>query len=471
MIASMTQRTNIVLFVAEDTGRHQGCYGNAYAHTPNIDRLAAQGCRYTRGYTHSPVCAPSRSGLVTGMYPWSLGTHQMRSTLLNPPRLFTHELRDAGYCVAWPTKTDFNFEPPDDFCDSTEPWWEQAPPDGPFFLYRNFSVTHESGVWDAGKQPFAKRTEDLPDELRHDPADAPVPPYLADTPNTRKEIARYHDNLTIQDRQIGHCLGWLDQHGLSDNTIVIYISDHGRGLPREKRWPYDAGVHLPLIVRWPGRIEPGTVNDELVAWVDLAPTFLSLAGVPIPDRYQGQVFLGDGRATPREYAYSGRDRMDEAFDKVRCVWSKTHLYVRNDFPHIPYAQRNRYMEQELTLQDLRELHRNGRTNPQQAVWLTERKPAEELYDLAADPDNLHNLADDPDHEQTLSHLRAELTRFLTEVGDLGETTEEELVDRGLVKDRLEEYHQRIKPLPKEYRLGPDVGVLTLREAQEQATGL
>lgn len=470
----MTQRPNFMLLVAEDTGLHQGCYGNPYADTPDIDRLASEGCRYTRGYTHSPVCAPSRGGLVTGMYPWSLGIHQMRSTLLDPPRLFTHELRDAGYHVGWPTKTDFNFEPPEDFCDSRDNWWEAVPPDGPFFLYRNFGVTHESSVWDT-KNPegndHAARTAELPDALRHDPAEAPVPPYLADTPNTRREIARYHDALTLQDIRVGQCLDWLDQHGLRDNTVVIYLADHGRGLPREKRWLYDAGVHLPLIVRWPGHIEPGTINEQLIGWVDHAPTWLSLARIDIPGHYQGRVYLGDNRIEPRRYVYSGRDRMDEAFDKVRCVRSKTHLYIRNDFPHIPYAQRNHYMEQELTLHDLRELHTRDGTNDAQAQWLADRKPAEELYDLATDPDSLHNLADNPRQSQTLVALRTELERFLADVGDLGDTTEEDLIAQGLVKDRLEEFRQRIEPLPERYRLGPGIGVLTLREAREQAAAL
>ncbi len=465
-------RPNIIMLVGEDVGRHHGCYGEPYAHTPHIDRLASQGACYTHGFSHAPVCAPSRSGLVTGRYPVCTGALHMRSTLLDPPRLFTHELRDAGYHVAWPTKLDFNFNPTDGWCDSTDDWrgsLADRPADQPFFLFRNFNNTHESGVWDppAANNDFAHRTADLPDELRHDPAGAPIPAYLPDTPQTRQDISRYHDNLTIQDQQVGQVLDEIDAAGLADNTVVIYMSDHGRGLPREKRWLYDAGIRLPLIVRWPGRIAPGSVVDDLVAWVDLAPTILSLAGAPIPDDYDGQVFLGPDAAPPRQYIYAQRDRMDEVFDRVRCVRSKRWHYIRNFYPQLPWAQHQFYMEQEPTYQAMRELHAEGKLHPPADVFLAPTKPAEELYDAEADPDMVRNLADAPEHRAILEQHRAELDRFLASIEDLGAVTEEELIARGLVKDRLDdEYRLRIDALPPRYRVGgPEYAPLTMREAE------
>lgn len=183
----------------------------------------------------------------------------------------------------------------------------------------------------------------LPDDLRHDPADVTVPPYLPDTPELRLQLAEYHDALTAIDQQIGARLAWLDEQGLRDNTIVIFLSDHGHGLPREKRWCYDAGVHLPLLVRWPDFLKPGSENDELVSWVDIAPTILSLAGVGIPASYEGQIFLGEDRAPPRETVFAGRDRMDAVFDRVRMARDKRWHFIRNDFPELPWAQRQSYM--------------------------------------------------------------------------------------------------------------------------------
>lgn len=481
MLAIMARRPNIILLIGEDTGLHLGCYGDGYASTPRLDRLAAEGCRYDQALSTAPVCAPSRSSIITGMYPWSIGTHQMRSTLLRPPRLFTHELRDAGYFVNWHTKTDFNFDP--DTAGDGAPWRDAdhdwltelahgTLPQQPFFLYRNFGVTHESTMWsDAFHEAGGawKEREDqqhlLQPDQRHDPARATVPPYLPDTPEVRRHLAWYYDALSIQDAQIGRVLDALAASPYADNTLVIYMTDHGRGLPREKRWCYDAGLHLPLIVRGPG-IAPGTVSDELVNWVDIAPTLLSLAGASIPQHCQGQAFLGQQKAaTPRSFAFAGRDRMDEAFDHVRVARDRRWHYIRNSFPAIPYCQRNHYMERMDATRQLRELHAAGRLAGDAAVWMAPRKPAEELYDAHADPAMVRNLADDPAHAQTLARLRAALDEHLQRVGDLGMVDERELVARGLVKDRIEEFRSRIKPLPPEHRVGIDLGILLRSEAE------
>ncbi|MEM9914352.1 MAG: sulfatase [Planctomycetota bacterium] len=465
---------NVVLLVGEDTGRHHGCYDEPYAHTPNLDRLAAEGCRYTNAFSHAPVCAPSRSGLITGRYPWSIGTHHMRSTLLNPPRLFTHELRDAGRYVAWPTKTDFNFEPPGDFADTTDDGWKDRLPAEPFFVYRNFDVTHESGVWDTPNWAgtvHADRVADLPEDLKHDPADAPVPAYLPDTPETRRDIARYFDLMTVQDQQIGEVLETIDNSPAAARTVVIYLTDHGRGLPREKRWCYDAGIRLPLIVRWPGQIEPGTTCDDLVAWVDIAPTILSLMGVAIPESYDGQVFLGPDTASPREFVFAGRDRMDEVFDRVRVARSKSYHYIRNDFPALPWAARQSYAEQEPTFRAMRREHAAGRLSGDAAVFMADHKPAEELYDPYADPEMVRNLADDPAHVRALDQHRTALDDFLGSIQDLGQTPETQLIANGLVADRLSrEYRPKIEPLPESLRIGPERAPLTEEEAQAVTAG-
>lgn len=398
----------------------------------------------------------------------------MRSTLLEPLRLFTHELRDAGKFVAWPTKTDFNFDPPADFADTTDGVWKEGLPDEPFFVYRNFDVTHESGVWDTPNlhgEVHADRVKNLPDELRHDPADAPIPAYLPDTPETRQDIARYFDLLTLQDQQIGEVLKTIDASPAADRTVVIYLTDHGRGLPREKRWCYDAGIRLPLIIRWPNAVEAGTTCDDLVAWVDIAPTVLSLMGVAVPESYDGQVFLGPDAAPPREFVFAGRDRMDEVFDRVRVARSKSYHYIRNGFPALPWAVRQAYAEQEPTYQAMRREHAAGRLEGDAAVFMAERKPAEELYDPQADPDMVRNLASDPAHAEALARHSAALDEFLGSIADLSQMSETQLIADGLVADRLkDEYAQRVGSLPEALRIGPETAPLTEEQARAYAAG-
>jgi N-sulfoglucosamine sulfohydrolase len=460
----MADRPNIIMLVAEDAGRALGCYGDADARTPNLDRLAGEGCRYDNAFSTAPVCAPSRCTMVTGQYAWSIGAHHMRSTLLHPPRLCTHELRDAGYCVNWHTKTDFNFDPAADFADSTAPWLEDlrrgALPERPFFLFRNFSITHESTMWaqpwDGGGAVKERLANEhlLKPEQRADPSQVRVPAYLPDRPEVRRDIARFYGALAMMDAQVGEVLAALDESKYRDNTIVVYLTDHGRGLPREKRWCYGAGVHLSLVVRWPDVIRPGRVSDELVSWVDLAPTLCALAGIGVPERFQGQVFLGPGAAPPRQFVFAGRDRMDEAFDRVRVVRDRRFHYIRNFFPQLPYAQRNSYMERMETMQVLRELNARGELHGPALLWMSPTKPAEELYDAAADPDMVRNLAGDPAHAGTLERMRAALDEVIKRRGDYGELPERRLIERGIVANRLDtEYAKRIKPLPPEQQFG------------------
>lgn len=424
--------------------------------------------RFTKAFSHAPVCAPSRGGMVTGCYPWSIGNHHMRSTLIDPPRCFTHELREAGYTVSWPTKLDFNFEPTEGWCDNQDPWWEGPPPANgqPLFLYQNFPRTHESRMFAEIPDWHPDKADFQPEDSRHDPAKAPVPPYLPDTPDLRGQLVRYYDALSAIDEEIGQRLKWLDDHGLRENTLVIFLSDHGRGLPREKRWCYEAGLHEPLIVRWPGRLEPGEVREELVAWVDIAPTVLSLAGVPIPGHYQGQVFLGPQAAPPREYVFAGRDRMDSTFDKVRVARDRDWHYIRNDAPGLPWAQKQWYMEQQPIMPVVRALHASGQLTGDAAAFFQPRKPVEELYDVHADPHQLHNRAGDPACAAHLQRLRSALEAHLARFGDLGDTSEEILIARGLVTDRRTEYRQRSQDLPPEQILGPMPIPMTLAEARD-----
>ncbi|MFN4180590.1 MAG: sulfatase, partial [Armatimonadota bacterium] len=337
----LPERPNFLWITCEDMSLTLGCFGDPYAVTPNLDKLAEEGVRFINVFTHSPVCAPSRSGVITGMYPTTIGTHNMRCQAVPPPfaRCFTEYLRAAGYYCTNNAKTDYNFvhDPKIstagaeaapltawDESSSKAHWRNRPDPSQPFFAVFNITVTHESQL--RSRDPnLLRRIAALPPEMRHDPDKAPVPPYLPDTPVVRHDIAQHYDTVTLMDMRVGEILRELEEDGLTENTIVWFWSDHGVGLPRAKRWVYDSGIHVPLIIRipekfrkWaypddPDRIKPGSVIDDLIAFVDFAPTMLSLAGIPIPEHMQGQVFLGPQKSPPRKFVYAARDRMDETY--------------------------------------------------------------------------------------------------------------------------------------------------------------
>jgi arylsulfatase A-like enzyme len=235
----------------------------------------------------------------------------------------------------------------------------------------------------------------------------------------------------------------------------MFFGDHGRGLPRSKRWVYDSGIHVPLIVRWPGAIEPGTVRGELVSFIDFAPTMLALAGAAIPTNMQGQVFLGPKTAPERKYIFAARDRMDEAPDRIRAVRSKQFHYIRNFHPELPYAQRIDYMEEMPTMRVWRKLNYEGKLNDTQKLFFQLTKPAEELYDVNADPHEIHNLAGDWRYAARMIEMRAALDEWIATTHDLGAMPEAEMVRRGMIADQISEYAARVKPL--EVPLAPKPG--------------
>ena len=447
--ADPSQRPNIVWIVSEDMSADLGCYGDALAKTPNLDRLASEGARFTRAFTHAPVCAPSRSGLITGMYPTTMGSHHMRSQLIEPPATFTEFLQKAGYHTVWPGKTDFNFTPKKGWVDSTQANWVQDPSrlKQPFFAYVNHNGTHESQSRATSEQ-HEKNTKRLKASDRQDPAKVKLPPFYPDDPRVRNDLKQYHENITALDYRVGDILRAIDEAGLRENTIVIFFGDHGRGMPRYKRWCYDTGIHVPLIVRWPGRIQPGTVRDDLVAFVDFAPTMLTLAGAPIPEHMQGQPFLGKDSpkppVEPRKYVFAARDRMDETYDRIRAVRDNRFKYIRNFAPEVPYAAQINYNEENPTMQAWRDWNRQGKLTGPAKAFFAKTKPKEEFYDCDDDPYELNNLVDAPQHQEKLKELRAALKDWIVKTKDLGEVPESELVKRGLVVDKTAEYDERRK---------------------------
>jgi len=432
--AHMDGRPNILWISVEDMSPDLGCYGDKYAVTPNLDRLAAEGVRYRNVFTHSPVCAPSRSGIITGMYPTTIGTHQMRCQGVPPPEVkcFPEYLRAAGYYCTNNVKTDYQFASPLTAWDenSSKADWRGRRDGQPFFSVINLTTTHESQVRSREKR-LLERIASLEPHERHDPAKAVIPPYYPDTPAVRRDWAQYYDIMTLMDKEVAEILMRLADDALADETIVWFWADHGRGLPRAKRWIYDSGLHVPLIVRVPEKfrrlampgnpdaLKPGTVSDDLIAFVDFAPTMLSLAGIKVPDCMQGRPFLGSQRGIPRKYIFAARDRMDEAYDIIRGVRDKRYKYIRNYMPHVTYGQDIDYMNEMPTMQEMRRLNAEGKLVGPQKHYFRETKPIEELYDTQNDPYEVRNLAENPEYRDVLDQMRKVDLRWMKEAGDIG----------------------------------------------------
>jgi arylsulfatase A-like enzyme len=387
--------------------------------------------RYTRAFTTSPICSPSRSALATGMYQTSIGAHQHRTVprVPLPPgvRPITHLLREAGYYTvnvrppdapqnagaAGNGKTDYNFVA-DSLFDGSD--WRGRAPGQPFFAQLTIFETHRGAGW-----PLARTQTRLVD-----PRAVALPPYLPDHPVVRDELANYQDAVHLLDGFVGDVLARLEREGLAGNTVVLFFADNGRPLVRSKQWLYDGGVHVPLLVRWPGVLPAGAVDDRLVSGIDVPATTLRIAGVPLPPAMQGRPFLGPD-AVRRPFVVSARDRADVATDRIRSVRTERWKYIRNYFPMIPYMQANPYMEREYpTWELLKALGARGRLDATQRQFLAPRKPVEELYDLQADPHEVRNLAGRPAQDSVLRALRGVLDRWVQETGDRGNELEDPL---------------------------------------------
>jgi len=426
------QRPNILWITCEDLTPILGCYGDPVADTPNLDWLASEGIRYENAYSVAGVCAPSRHALITGMYPTSTGGHNMRTVhnmvsdlpdygVVLPPEVkcFSEWLRRAGYYCTNNAKTDYQFQPPLSAWDESDQdaHWRKRPEGVPFFAVINFLTTHESRVWTQAHEP-----------LLVDESAVPVPPYLPDLPDVRRDVARKYSNTSEMDRQVGIILEQLRKDGLLDDTIIFFFSDHGGMLPREKRELYDSGMRVPLIVRFPDKWRAGEWEDELVSFVDFAPTVLSLAGIEPPSYLQGQAFLGSfDSGEDRKYVFGARDRMDTEYDRVRAVRSKRYKYLRNYRPELPYVQKIEYRENMAGMRAFIQAHEAGKLSEQAALWWRDHKPVEELFDTEADPNEFHNLADDPDYQQVLEEHRAAMDDWLETYGDMGAIPERELI--------------------------------------------
>ncbi|KPK44738.1 MAG: sulfatase [Phycisphaerae bacterium SG8_4] len=435
--AATATNPNILWLSCEDISPHLGCFGDENAITPNIDQLAREGVRYTNAFTTAGVCAPCRSGIITGMYQTTIGTHHMRCSAKLPAMIkaFSTYLREAGYYCTNNSKTDYQTADLHDAWDesSGRAHWRNRSRAQPFFAVFNFVGCHESGI--AGEAKYKSVTAALKPSQRQDPKKLKLPPYYPDTPTVREDWKRNYELITAMDAWAGEMIGQLKAEGLYENTIIFFWSDHGVGLPRAKRWLYDSGTHIPLVVRIPARFraagqgEPGSVDDQLVSSIDFGPAVISLAGLKIPEYMQGQPFLGPNPPEPREYVFGARDRMDERYDIIRSVRDKRYRYIRNYEPLKTYYQYMNTPEKGATMKEIRRVHAEGRLPAAAKLFMADRKPIEELYDLQNDPDEINNLAADPKYASRLKRMREVHLRWVRQTRDLGLVPEPELVER------------------------------------------
>lgn len=427
---------NIVWINCEDMDEILGCYGDSHAITPNLNRLAEEGILYRNAFANAPICAPARSCLITGMYPTSLGSQHLRCEIEPPDfvEAFPTYLKDAGYFVTNYAKTDYNFSPDgiyDYWKQDYAPWRQRKDAAEPFFSFFVFGRTHEGPA--NFQDRYEKAVETLSPEKFTDPDSVEVPAYFPNSPKIRELWARYYDLAAALDDEVGLVIDGLKEDGLWDNTIVWFFSDHGHGLPRHKRWLLDSGLRVPFLVRVPEKyqhlaagIAPGSETERLVSFVDFAPTVLSMADVPIPGHMQGEAFLGNTVAEPQEFIYGARDRADDMFELSRAVHDGRYIYIRHYLPHLPYIQGGKIMgDQKESMAELRRARDAGELDEISSLIWAKHKPVEELYDLQADPREIHNLAQDPAQQKRLKTMRAELRRWILDHRDTGFLTEPE----------------------------------------------
>ena len=394
---------NILWITIEDWSPDLSCYGTKGIYTPNVDKLASEGIRYNRAFTTSPVCSTSRSAMMTGFYQNYIGANQHREHHKKPlpygikpvPKLF----EEAGYFTTLMSyKTDMNFLPDtkEELFMNTNDWSDRKQGQ-PFFARITFGGTHRS--WNRDPQ--------RPIDIK----DVALPPYYADTPFIRRDWANGLEQMQLVDREVGSLLKRLEEEGLAENTIVFFIGDHGRCHIRGKQFLYDGGIRIPMIMRWPGKVEPGQVNDDMVMSIDIDATILEAAGITPPVPLHGQDLLGE-EIKVRKYTFAARDKMDETHDAMRSIRSKEYKLILNLMPERPYLQYNEYKEGAYpVLAEMNIMNLKGELSPEQALFFAPSKPEIELFDLQNDPYEVHNVANNPEYAAVKKELLAELENW------------------------------------------------------------
>lgn len=447
---TLPQRLNILWLVAEDQSPNIPMYGDSTVVTPNLNRLASEGVVYDNFYSPSPVCAPSRAAIITGMYPNSIGAGHMRTgpwyrgrpsaealknykalpegfvpyeAVPGPEiKMFSEILRSQGYYCTNNAKEDYQFVKTPTAWDEngTEAHWKGRNENQPFFSVFNFGVTHESRIW-------AKMEDSLWVDQN---LSVPIPPYLPNTEIGKRDVRRMYSNILEMDAQVGKVLEQLEEDGLLEETIIIWYSDHGGPLPRQKRLLYESGIKVPMIIRFPKKLAAGERDDRMISFIDLAPTMLSITGINPPEYMDGKAFLGEFmRTTEPEYIFAAADRFDEVYDRNRAVKDKRFKYIKYHYPEKSMFLRVAYRDQQPIMQELHRLKDANQLTQAQRLWFRETKPEEELFDTWNDPHEINNLAKDPQFREKLEELRKACDIWTASINDTGLMPEKDLIKR------------------------------------------
>ena len=414
---SKSSPPNFVLIIGDDISIDDfGCYGHPHIRTPNIDRLAAGGIRFTNAYLTASQCSPTRCSIISGRYPHNTGAPELHMPLPRGQPLFPLKLKEVGYYTAAAGKWHMGSYPKRAFTHRLseegpggEANWvtclRERPQDKPFFMWLASGDAHRPWQPDSEAQP-------------HKPADAVIPPYMADLPDTRKDLACYYDELQRLDRYVGFVAGELKRQKVLDNTLIIFMADNGRPFPRCKTWLYDSGIKTPFIVHWPsGTAKPGGLCSSLVSVLDIAPTILELAGLQAPSSMQGLSFvslLKDPSRQIRRYAFAEHNWHDQTAHERLVRW-KNYVYIRNARPQLDNLVAAHWNEP--SYKDLFRLRDQGKLSPAQADVLRAPRPAEALFDLSTDFHQLNNIVGQPNHKKTLEHLRQQMDQWQHRTGD------------------------------------------------------
>ncbi|WP_182866984.1 sulfatase family protein [Rhodopirellula sp. JC639] len=442
-------RPNIVWIIPDDMSANFSCYGETAIETPHVDALAARGAKFTNAFVTAPVCSTCRSAFITGMYQTSIGAHHHRSGrgelkihLPEGTELVPKLFQDAGYhtsITGWPPngrlgKTDYNFQWDESVYDSND--WASRREGQPFFAQIQTQGGKLRGKDAEGWEKVSAAAEKTLGS-RTPTSAVTLPPYYPDHPDIVRDWAAYLDSVRMTDVMVGQVLNRLEKEGVLENTLVLFMTDHGISHARGKQFLYDEGLHVPLVIAGPG-IDSGTVRDDVVEHIDIAALSLAAAGIDVPDWMQAQDILADDY-TPRQAAFAARDRCDETVDHIRSVRTQDFKYIRNFLPNRPHLQPCAYKDAKAILIALRESHAAGELNATQQLLFRDTRPAEELYDLKKDPHEIHNLADDPAFATTLTDLRRRLDVWMDQTGDQGRRPESDAMydsDMKVYTDRL-----------------------------------
>lgn len=419
------QKPNIVVFIADDAGMDFGCYGNAGIKTPNIDKLAKDGLKFQNAYLTSPQSSPSRTSMMTGMFAHTIGTEDLHDILNPTTKMMPYYFNEVGYTTAVMVKTHWGKNGDKQFSQIIKGGYlpnEAGISDELYDNYQEFldnNKTNPFFLWVGFIDPHRPYNRDVCPQ-KNKPENVTVPPFLADTPETRRDLADYYDEISRMDSDIGKMIEEMDKRGLLENTIIVFLSDNGRPFPRCKGSLYDTGIHTPLIFTWKNRIKAGSIHQNgLISTVDLAPTLLDIAEVSPKEDMFGRSFkniLFDSSKRGRDYIFAERNWHDTD-EYIRCIRTEKYKLIYNAYYELPHGIAMD-LSSSPSWYELKRLQREGKLNKEQSLQFASPRAMIEIYDLEKDPYELDNVADKPEYLKEGKRMARLLVDWQKETKDI-----------------------------------------------------